>query len=139
MRNLRIMILFLLLTAVSCQLSAVLWAQKAGRKLNVISGEVSAVTKNFIAVVYSRNEADGSEKEIAMPLSKDAVVEHKRSLSEIKVGDLVDLEFEEYTEETLEGPVTTRVAIVVRFLRAAAKQVQPFTFESATEEEETEE
>ncbi len=138
MRNLRIAILFLLLSAVSCQLSVVLWAQKAGRKMNVISGQVSAVTKDFIAVVYRSDEAKGSEEEIALPVAGDAVVEHKQSLSQIGVGDMVDVEYEEYSEETPEGPKSKRVAVVVRFLRAAPKpQLEPFTFEA--EEEEAEE
>ena len=137
MRNLRIVILFLLLSAVSCQLSAVLWAQKAGRKLNVISGEVSAVSKDFIAVVYRSDKAKGSEEEIALPVANDAVVEHKQSLAQIGVGDMVDVEYEEYTEETPEGPRSKRVAVAVRFLRAAVKQPEPFTFE--VEEEEAEE
>ncbi len=137
MRNLRIVILFFLLSAVSCQLSAVSWAQKAGRKLNVISGEVSAVSKDFIAVVYRSDEVRGSEEEIALPVAKDAVVEHKQSLSQIGIGDMVDVEYEEYTEETPDGPKSKRVAVAVRFLRAAPKQPEPFTFE--VEEEETEE
>lgn len=137
MRNLRIAILFLLLSAVSCQLSVVLWAQKAGRKLNIISGEVSAVSKDFIAVVYRSDKAKGSEEEIALPVANDAVVEHKQSLSQIGIGDMVDVEYEEYSEETPDGPKSKRVAVAVRFLRAAVKQPEPFTFEVA--EEETEE
>lgn len=123
----RITVLFLFLISLLITIPA--WAQKRDRKQNIISGEVSAISKNFIAVIYSRDEAKRSENEIALPLSKDFVVEHKRNLSEINVGDLVDLEFEEYTEDTPEGPVTTRVAVVVRFLRSAPKKIEPFTFE----------
>ena len=125
------LIIFSFLTAIPA------WAQKAGRKMNIISGEVSAVSKDFIAVVYRSDKEKGSEEEIALPVAAEAVVEHKQSLSEIGIGDMVDVEYEEYTEETPEGPRSKRVAVAVRFLRAAVKQPEPFTFEA--EEEESEE
>jgi len=126
------LIIFSFLTAIPA------WAQKAGRKMNIISGEVSAVSKDFIAVVYRSDKEKGSEEEIALPVAAEAVVEHKQSLSEIGIGDMVDVEYEEYTEETADGPKSKRVAVVVRFLRAAPKpQLEPFTF--GNEEEESEE
>mgnify|MGYP001608749020 CR=1 FL=1 len=129
----RTTILFLIILSLLITIPA--WAQKAGRKLNVISGEVSAVSKDFIAVVYRSDKAKGSEEEIALPVANDAVVEHKQSLSQIGIGDMVDVEYEEYTEETPDGPKSKRVAVAVRFLRAAPKQPEPFTFEA--EEDET--
>ena len=127
----------LILIILSLLISIPALAQKAGRKINIISGEVSAVSKDFIAVVYRSDEAKGSAEEIALPVAKDVVVEHKQSLSQIGAGDMVDVEYEEYTEETPEGPRSKRVAVAVRFLRAAPKQPEPFTFE--VEEEEAEE
>ena len=127
----------LILIILSLLISIPALAQKAGRKINIISGEVSAVSKDFIAVVYRSDEAKGSAEEIALPVAKDVVVEHKQSLSQIGAGDMVDVEYEEYTEETPEGPKLKRVAVAVRFLRAAPKLPEPFTFE--VEEEEAEE
>ena len=97
----RTTILFLIVLSLLITIPA--WAQKAGRKLNVISGEVSAVSKDFIAVVYRSDKAKGSEEEIALPVANDAVVEHKQSLSQIGIGDMVDVEYEEYIEETPMG------------------------------------
>lgn len=98
--------------------------RKTGRIMKGISGEVSAVSNDFIAVVYRRDESKGSEEEIALPLAKDVIVEHKKALSEIGIGDMVDIEFEEIEEETKEGSRSKRVAKVVRFVRAAPKQAE---------------
>ena len=94
-------------------------ARKAARTINVISGEVSAISKDFIAIVYGRNAAKGSEEEIALPIAKDVIIEHKKNLSEIGAGDTVDVEYEEISEETKEGTKSKRVAKVVSFVRAA--------------------
>lgn len=93
--------------------------KKAGRVIKGISGEVSAISKDFIAIVYRRDAAKGTEEEIALPIAKDVIIEHKKNLSEIGVGDMVDVEFEEVTEDTGEGPKSRRAAKVISFLRAA--------------------
>lgn len=106
------------------------------RVMNGISGEVSAVSKDFIAIVYRRDEAGSSEEEMAFPIAKDAVVEHKRSLSDIGVGDLVDVEFEELSEETKEGVRSQRKVKVVRFVRAAPRPQDTGVLGSGEQEEE---
>ena len=116
----------LILIILSLLISIPALAQKAGRKINIISGEVSAVSKDFIAVVYRSDEAKGSAEEIALPVAKDVVVEHKQSLSQIGAGDMVDVEYEEYTEETPEGPRSKRVAVAVRFFARRAKTAGAF-------------
>lgn len=97
--------------------------KKTAKFMKGVSGEVSGISKDFIAIVYRRDEARGSEEEIGLPIATDVILEHKKSLSEIGVGDMVDVEFEEAEEETQEGPRSKRVAKVVRFIRAAPKQV----------------
>lgn len=96
-------------------------AKKPGRVIKGISGEVSAISKDFIAIVYRRDEAKGTEEEVALPIAKDAIIEHKKSLSEIGVGDMVNVEFEEVTEETDSGFRSKRIARVISFTRAAPK------------------
>ena len=108
--------------------------QNQKRAIKGISGEVSAISKDFIAVVYRNDQTKGSEEEIALPIAKYATVEHKRSLSEIVPGDLVDVEFEEYTEETPQGSRSKRVAVVVRFLKAGNKPAEIFTFSGEEKE-----
>lgn len=93
--------------------------KKAGRVVKGISGEVSAISKDFIAIVYRRDAAKGTEEEIALPIAKDVIIEHKKSLSEIGAGDLVDVEFEEVSEETEGGLKSRRVAKVISFIRSA--------------------
>lgn len=93
--------------------------KKTGRVVKGISGEVSAISKDFIAIVYRRDEAKGTEEEIALPIAKGVIIEHKKNLSEIAVGDTVNVEFEEVAEETREGARSKRVARVIRFTRAA--------------------
>lgn len=93
--------------------------KRAGRVIKGISGEVSAISKDFIAVVYRRDEAKGTEEEIALPIAKGVIIEHKKNLSEIGVGDTVNVEFEEVAEEPREGARSKRVARVISFTRAA--------------------
>lgn len=114
----------LIIVAFFFYLFSVLYAQETGLtkgkgRIKGISGEVSAISKDFIAIVYRRDAAKGTEEEIALPIAKDVIIEHKKSLSEIGAGDLVDVEFEEISEETGEGPKSKRVAKVISFLRAA--------------------
>lgn len=85
-----------------------------------VSGEVSSVSKDFIAIVYRRDAAKGTEEEVAFPIAKDVKIEHKKSLGQIGIGDMVDVQFEEVTEETKEGIKSKRVAKVITFLRAAS-------------------
>lgn len=96
-------------------------AKKPGRVIKGISGEVSAISKDFIAIVYRRDEAKGTEEEVALPIAKDVIIEHKKSLSEIGAGDIVNVEFEEVTEETDSGFRSKRIAKVISFIRAAPK------------------
>ena len=107
--------------------------KKTGRIMKGVSGEVSAISKDFISVVYRRDEAKGSEEEIALPVAKDVIVEHKKSIAEIGAGDLVDVELEEYTEETPEGPKSKREAKVIRFVSAAPKQANSVVLDSGTQ------
>lgn len=95
---------------------------KTGNVMKGVSGEVSAIGKDYIAIVYNRDMKKGTEEEIMLSIAKDIKLEHKRSLSEIGAGDTVEVQFEEVTEQTNEGPRTKRIAKVIRFIRAAVKQ-----------------
>lgn len=114
--------------------------KKAGRVIKGISGEVSAISKDFIAIVYRRDATGGSEEEIALPIAKGVIIEHKKNLSEIGVGDMVNVEFEEVTEDTGEGPRSKRVARVISFVRAAppAKPESSVLVSGQAQEEEEE-
>ena len=84
-----------------------------------ISGEVSGISKNFIAVVYGQNDKESLELALQMDKSTRG---SQRKLSEIKVGDIVSVTYEEVVE-TKKGEqpkVIRRLAKVVEFRRAAA-------------------
>lgn len=108
-------------------------------KRKAITGEVSAISKDFIAIVYNRNQERGSEEEIALPLAKNVIIEHKKSLSEIAVGDMVSVEFEEMSEsDERGGERTKRTARVLSFVRAAPKKTESAILDSANPPEEKE-
>ena len=60
-----------------------------------VMGEVSAITPNFIAIVYRREEEKGVAYEIALPIDKEVRIVHKKNLKEIEVGDTVRVRFAE--------------------------------------------
>lgn len=112
---LAVLAIFILHTAVFSQEKTKI----AGSRLKIVSGEVSGIGRDFIAVVYNRDEAKGTEEEIALPIAKDVILEHRKSLEQIAVGDLVDVQFEDVKEETKEGTKTKRIARVITFVKAA--------------------
>jgi preprotein translocase subunit YajC len=97
-----------------------------------ISGEVSGISSNFIAIVYGQNSKTSFE--MALIIDKDTKVEHKKSLKEIKPGDTVSVRYEEntetYKEETKKGEkkdvtrLLRRIVKTVDFVRAAPKELQ---------------
>jgi len=108
--------------------------EKAKSTFKGVTGEISAVSKDFIAIVYQRNEKTGTEEEIAFPVPKDVKLDHIQNLGQLGVGDFVDVAFEERTEEGKEGPTTKRIATVIRFVRKAAKPQESSALTSGEEE-----
>ena len=64
---------------------------------NEVEGEVSAVSKDYIAVVYNRDMEKGIEDEMSFPVDGSVVLEHLKNLSQIAPGDLVRITFDEET------------------------------------------
>ena len=139
--NLSLLLGVFMVTGIFLGLAAIAQVSETKRlkkAMKGVSGEVSGISKDFIAIVYRRDETRGSEEEIGLPIAKDVIVEHKKSLSEIAVGDMVDVEFEEAEEETKDGARSRRVAKVVRFIRAAPQEAQTTVLGSGAQEEEKE-
>lgn len=86
--------------------------EQAQDESRVASGEVSAINSSGIAVVYDRNYDTGAEYEIYFPVDKTTPIKHKGSLKEIKVGDLVSVDY----IKTKEGKT---IAKSVTFIQAA--------------------
>ncbi|GEM_PF-4930091 len=98
-------------------------AEKAKSRIWGVSGEVSAINKNFIAVVYRKDRERHSEEEIGLTIPKDVNIQNKNSLDDIQAGDIVEVQYEELSEKAVAGTTTKRVARVIRFVRAA--QIAP--------------
>lgn len=99
-------------------------AEEKKPKITVVKkqviGTVSGISKNFIAVEYAYDGV--SAKEIALNIAKDVESSH-RKLSEIGLGDIVAVTYEE-TFETKEGEkprLIKREAKIVEFRKAAPK------------------
>jgi hypothetical protein len=96
-----------------------------------VMGEVSGISPNFIAIVYGQNQEKQSSLEMAFDLNKDVVVTHKKSLSEIGMGDTVKVDYDQITKTKDDGTkISRRLARMVTFLRKAAKK--PELTESAS-------
>lgn len=91
-----------------------------------VVGEVSVVSRDYIAIVYGRDEKKGLEEEVLLPLIKNVRIEHKQSLSQIKAGDTVKVEFEEITEQGKESTKRRRIARKIVFVRAAENKPEAF-------------
>lgn len=85
-----------------------------------IEGKVSGISANFIAIAYG--ESKEASLEMAFDLNKDVKVNHKKSLSEIGMGDTVKVDYDEVTRTRDDGKkISKRVAKIISFLRKAEK------------------
>jgi hypothetical protein len=97
-----------------------------------ISGQVSGISANFIAVLYDKDKKRSYE--MALIIDKNTKVEHKNKLKEIQIGDTVLVKYAETTKtykvETEKGQkkdvtkVLGRQVKTVVFLQAAPKGLQ---------------
>ncbi len=85
-----------------------------------VAGTVSGITKNYISVLYDQDKEKNIDYEMLLPVDKDVQLEYKNSLSEIKVGDRVSVQYEDTTTENSEKEKTLkRKAKVVTFVGPA--------------------
>lgn len=93
---------------------------------NELQGEVSWINKKYIAIVYNRDAAKGTEEEILLPLDESVKLQHKRKLDEIAVGDIVSIQYDEETEEDAHNEKKqSRKAKVITFVKPAVKKLSP--------------
>jgi len=103
-------------------------AVKKNVTIKAVSGEVSGISSNFIAILYGQDKK--TSYEIGLAIDKETRVERKFSLKQIAVGDTVSVEYEETTqtikEKTEKGQekdvvrVLSRLAKVITFIREPA-------------------
>lgn len=86
-----------------------------------VSGEVAGVSANFIAVAYGISEKEQSSLEMAFDVDKNVKIDHKKSIKEIGLGDMVEVVYDEIKKIDAQGKITSsrRLARVIVFLRAA--------------------
>lgn len=86
-----------------------------------IQGEVSYITKRSISVVFSRNKEKGSEEEIMLPFDRQIIIEHKRDISEINIGDIVNVKYLDETKDYGDKKENIIKAKVIRFINPAGR------------------
>ncbi|OGW75117.1 MAG: hypothetical protein A2Z72_06810 [Omnitrophica bacterium RBG_13_46_9] len=99
-----------------------------------VAGTVTGVSANFIAVEYGADKP-GPALEMAFNVDKDVVIENKKSLKDIGVGDTVEVAYDEIRKMNREGKKigTRNVAKKVRFIKAAPKMVETSVLSSSPE------
>ncbi len=92
-----------------------------------VQGEVTWIGKDKMAIVYKRDTVTGGEYEILLPYEeKDLKIVHKKNLSEINKGDIVNVkyEYEEIIEEPLGEKKINYKAKVISFVKPAMQKPQ---------------
>jgi len=96
------------------------------RTSNEVIGEISAMGKNFIALIYERDKEKGTEYEMLLPIDAGIKLEHKKNMSELQVGDTVTIQYEDTAfEDANMAKKMERKAQVISFVRAAVKKPEP--------------
>ena len=106
---------------------------KAVVVLKEVQGEVSALTSNFISIIYERDKEKGIDYEIALPIDENMRLVHKRSLKQIQLGDIVRVKYKEKRKECEEvgedgtlkrkTKVIERKAAVITFVRPKRPEI----------------
>jgi|GEM_PF-5751389 len=87
-----------------------------------IQGEVVFIAKDRIALLYRVDETGQNEEEILFYLPKDIKLVYKQKLSEIAMGDIVSVQYEEVTETSDTGTNITLKAKSIIFVKKGAKK-----------------
>ena len=87
--------------------------------VEIISGEVSGITKNSVSIIYNRDYDTGMEYEILLPFDETIKLNHKKDLSEIKTGDLISIEY----EKPAEGSKKMAKARTINFIQSGVVNI----------------
>ena len=86
-----------------------------------VQGEISGITKDYISVIYKKDEEKGVDYEIFLPIEQDIGLEHKQNLGELKLGDIVRIEYQETTEQDEKSIKSSRKAKAINFVKSGKK------------------
>ena len=84
-----------------------------------VTGQVSAVSLNFIAVEYEHDEQQGTAAEMAFPIDERIKTMMRGLLQSLKSGDRVRVEYREITRSNGTEQFVKRVATNVTYLAPA--------------------
>jgi hypothetical protein len=90
-----------------------------------ITGTIGNIAKNSIAVVYKRDEAKGEEFEMLFPIDKNLKIVHKKSVSELSVGDTVEVQYEDVVTERKGRQEGKRNTAVITFISPGETVAEP--------------
>ena len=90
--------------------------------VEMVSGEVSGIGKNFISIIYNRDYDAGAEYETMLPLDGDVKIKHKQDIKDIKPGDLVSAEYEKPAENSKHKPKTLSIIFIQSGVNAIVSQ-----------------
>jgi hypothetical protein len=93
-------------------------AEEAQVSVKAVTGEVTSINRQAISVEYSKT-SEGSY-EMLLPITKDTRLERVQSLTELKAGDTVTVDYEQrykagdHGERIVLGTVAKRIALMRR-------------------------
>ncbi|MDP3732571.1 MAG: hypothetical protein Q8R31_06110 [Candidatus Omnitrophota bacterium] len=100
-------------------------------QMKEVQGEITWMSKSYIAIVFQRNDAGKSEEEILLPIDKETNLVHLRTLGDLARGDTVRVKYEEVVEEDAQGRRLNRLAKAISFVRKGnQKPIQAVTVEA---------
>ena len=91
---------------------------------HTVTGLVSGLGPQFIAVEYERHAEKGEAFEMALPVDDAAKLERVKKLRELQLGDTVEVEYRETSIQDEQGDSTTvkRVATKIALVRSAPQE-----------------
>ena len=90
-----------------------------------IEGEISAIGKDYISIVYKTDPQKGIEYEMMIPFEDGVKYERVKGLKQLQVGDTISIQYQDTTEELEDGPKIERKAKVVSFVKAKVAKPEP--------------
>ncbi|MDD5730520.1 MAG: hypothetical protein PHN57_05280 [Candidatus Omnitrophica bacterium] len=103
-----------------------------------ITGVVSGLSSNFIAVTLTVESESVPATEFAFNIDKKIRVVHKKNLSEIKFGDTVKINYDETTKTLDDGrKIVKNTAKMITFLKAAPKEAAQVEIKTSAPQQST--
>jgi hypothetical protein len=96
-----------------------------------VNGEISGISKKKISMIYDKDYDTGTEYENMVLIDDMTQLRHKKDLSELKIGDLVSIEYEKPGENSKHKAL----AIAITFIQSGVGNLVSEDRESQASEE----